>query len=85
MGEDLVIHPKMMEMAGKRSVYIPEILYCYDFTGIRLATGSTRPGALPNEVRDEDYGEQGGAREADHCDPGMGLFRHGPSSFELAR
>jgi hypothetical protein len=33
MGEDMVIHPKMIEMAGVGNRYIPEELYVYDYSG----------------------------------------------------
>ena len=33
MGEDLVVHPKMMELAGERAIFLSEVLYCYDFSG----------------------------------------------------
>ena len=33
MGEDMVIHPKMIEMAGARNRYINEELYVYDYSG----------------------------------------------------
>lgn len=33
MGEDMVIHPKMIEMAGTRNRYINDVLYVYDYSG----------------------------------------------------
>jgi len=32
-GEDLILHPKMCELASDRVRYIDEVLYVYDFTG----------------------------------------------------
>ena len=33
MGEDMVVHPKMIELAGVGNRYIPEALYVYDYSG----------------------------------------------------
>lgn len=33
MGEDLVVHPKMMELAAEHNVFVPEALYYYDYSG----------------------------------------------------
>lgn len=35
MGEDMVVHPKMVELAGSSNRYIEDVLYVYDYSGGR--------------------------------------------------